>query len=131
MKRPTSLTIVGCFLLAANVILLGVRFFSLDYVTVRVMVEEYPVPVLTLLALGVDVQFATAAAAFGILKGKLWARNTYVGISVLNILVWLIRTPTNSMAENMGAILGAAVSLIFSFLLFRAPSTSYLHRTTK
>lgn len=86
---------------------------------------SFALPAWATIGFGVFVQLVTIAAAIGILKGQRWGRNTYLGISVLGLLVGSFNLPSVGML-----IPGLVVFLIVAFFLLRASATAYFNRTT-
>ncbi|MHA6846544.1 hypothetical protein [Ralstonia syzygii] len=125
MKRPISLTVVGWLLLILNAISLIFMLATLRNAQVGEAFGSFALPAWATIGFGVFVQLVTIAAAIGILKGQRWGRNTYLGISVLGLLVGSFNLPSVGML-----IPGLVVFLIVAFFLLRASATAYFNRTT-
>lgn len=123
-ERPTSLTIIGWFLIITG----GISLLS------TVMMQNNPVFLDTLSAssLPVGVHLAVAlvggligmVSGYGILKGFDWSRLLYVGWSLFGMVFGLVSLPITSFF-----IIGLVFFAVIVFFLFRAPANAWFGKS--
>lgn len=123
MKRPTSITVVGWFLLIAHAFMLMSYAYALHNPMALQAFNRFAFPVWVTVGFGVLAQLVTILAAIGILKGRKWGRNAYLGISVLGMLLAFFNMPSTLML-----LPGLVVFVLIAFLLLRLPATAYFNR---
>ena len=147
MIRPTSLTVVGWFLIVGSALALFFMAATLNW-----LFGPYPIPITYLLhwpygfagkslrvpyllpmwptfAFGVIVSVVKFVAGIAMLKGREWSRKVYIAISVLGFSVALVDLPATiinvSDTAPMFLILEALVFALFVHLLHQPQAAEY------
>jgi hypothetical protein len=120
MNRPTSVNIIAWFLIVTGLISLVFSYFSLSNPMVQEVMAKDLLPLslqYVLMFLGVVI---TVVSGFALRKGQNWARQLYVGWSVLGLLIGLATAP-----GKLALIPGALVLAIIAFFLYRPNANAY------
>ena len=118
--RPTSLTIIGWFLIVTSALgLFGMLFAISNPMTARIYAHS-PLPLWVHLAIGAAGGLITIACGFGVLKGFNWSRFVYVGWSLIGFAISLATLPFMSFL-----LLGLVFFLVIVFFLFRPAAAAW------
>lgn len=120
MKRPTSLTIIGWFLIVIAGFTLVSQLTQQDNPALRQVLAESPLPAWFHLAFAILGCVAYAASGYGILKGLNWSRFLYVGWSVLATLFGFLTTPFTAIL-----LFSLIFVLVIAFFLFRPAANEW------
>lgn len=123
MKRPTSLGIIGWFIIVTSAISLVETPLSLRNPVAFEMISRALLPVWATLAVAFVSALLNIVAGIGVLKGHSWSRTLYVAVAVIGLVVSVISTPFKALL-----IPGVVILALFSFFLFRPAATAYFHR---
>jgi hypothetical protein len=120
MNRPTSVNIIAWFLIVTGLISLVFSYFSLSNPMAQELMAKnlLPIPLqYVLMFLGLVI---SVVSGFALRKGQNWARQLYVGWSVLGLLIGLATAP-----GKPALIPGALVLAIIAFFLYRPSANAY------
>ncbi len=121
--RPTSLTIIGWFLIVTSAFgLLGMLRTINNPMVTRIYAHS-PLPLSVHLAIGVAGALITIVCGFGVLKGFNWSRFVYVGWSLIGFAISFATIPVMSFV-----LLGLAFFLVMVFFLFRPAANDWFTR---
>jgi hypothetical protein len=120
MKRPTSISVIGWYLILIPVISLIASTLSIGDPKVKALMERNPIPFevqVAILYLGLSI---TILSGIGMLNGQNWARLLYVGWSAFGSAVGIATSPMKS-----AMIPGLVVFAVATFFLFRPEANAY------
>lgn len=123
MKRPTSVSIIGWFLIVTAVLsgLSGLYGMN-DPLTRSLMAKG---------ALSVPMQYGlmyvgliiTVVAATAMLKGLVWGRSLYLGWGVVGLIIGTLTAPMKA-----ALIPGALLLVVIGFFLYRPKANAFFQR---
>lgn len=120
MQRPTSLTIIGWYLIVMAVLgALGLLLMRNNEMVVATMQQSSVSPSVQL-AFGAVGCLVSAACGYGILKGLGWSRLAYVGWIVISIVFSLASAPFSSLM-----VVGWVIQALIIFFLFRPAANAW------
>lgn len=123
MQRPTSLTIIGWFLIVMAAFGLVSQLTMQDNPVTQQVLAESPLPASVHMALGIIGALVSGVSGYGVLKGFNWSRYLYVGWSAIGLLIGLLTTPFTSILLLSLLFLG-----VFAFFLFRSTANEWFAR---
>ncbi|PLZ03775.1 hypothetical protein CY652_04615 [Burkholderia sp. WAC0059] len=123
MKRPTSLSITGWFLIVSC----AINFLNLHTLLHNPISPELSrlslLPLWATVAIEIVTSLLNLVVGFGILKGYPWARKLYVGVAVTGLVISFVVTPDKAML-----IPGLVILALISYILFRPAANAYFRR---
>jgi hypothetical protein len=120
MTRPTSLTIIGWFLIVMGVFSLISQMTMQDNPIAQQLLEQSPLPASVHMVLGYIGALVSGVSGYGVLKGFNWSRYLYVGWSLVGLLIGLLTLPMTSILLISLLMLG-----VFAFFLFRPAANAW------
>jgi hypothetical protein len=120
MQRPTSLTIIGWFLIVIAAFGLISQLTMQNNPMAQQLLAESPLPAWFHMALGIVGAVVTAACGYGVLKGLNWSRYLYVGWSLIGLLIGYLTVPFTSIT-----LLSVLFLAVFAFFLFRPAANGW------
>jgi hypothetical protein len=119
-QRPTSLTIIGWFLIVIAAFGLISQVTMQDNPVAQQVLAQSPLPAWVHMALGVVGAVVTAACGYGVLKGLNWSRYLYVGYSLFGLAIGFLTTPFTSIW-----LISLLFLAVFAFFLFRPAANAW------
>jgi hypothetical protein len=119
-QRPTSLTIIGWFVLVMAGFGLVAQITARNNPMAQQMLAQSPLPAWVHLLVGVAGIIVSAACGYGILKGLNWSRLLYIGWSLFSLVFGLLTVPFTSIA-----LLGLLFVGVMAFFLFRPVANAW------
>ena len=125
MERPTSITIIGWFLIISSALgLLSMAVMQKNPDAMAIL-EQSKLGATNQMILGAVGAIITAVCGYGILQGKNWGRMGYLGWSVIGILVGFLTMPMQTLQ-----MLGVAFFIVSAFFLFRPAANAFFNRNS-
>ncbi len=123
MQRPTSLTIIGWFLIVISAFGLVSQLTMRNNPVVQQVLAESPLPASVHLALGIIGGLIGLVSGYGVLKGLNWSRYLYVGWSVIGLAIGFLTSPFASIM-----LLSVLFLAVITFFLFRPAANAWFMR---
>jgi hypothetical protein len=119
-KRPTSLTVIGCWMVISAVMTtLSIATMGSNPMAMR-MLEQMHVSLQFQQALGAVGAIVCAASAYGLFKGQPWSRVLYVAWSIVGTAIASVTSPIKSIL-----IFSVIIVAAIAYFLFRGDANRY------
>lgn len=119
-QRPTSLTIIGWFLIVTAAFGVFGQITAQNNPIAQQLLAQSPLPAWVHLIVGIIGLVVAAACGYGVLKGLNWSRYLYVGWSLFGLVF-----STLTIALTSIALLSLLFVAVIAFFLFRPAANAW------